>query len=310
MGTSRLKRFPIKRAALSAVFLAFAASFLGIPATAQAAPRLTIESGGASRHATVVLRDRLKLRRRPLIIVLNRGGSFGVRGRHSRGLEDAAASSKPIFVYPDAVSGAWPVKPGPDADRDLKFLRDLVQHLVAQGQVDTRRIFIVGYHADGAFAYRAACAGVGQPLAGLATLISAMPDDLTNCAPPAPLAYISVSGQADPLIPYAGGPTTMQDASFTALPAETALGIFAKIGNCGAKREEKPIPEHDKREHTRAFIQAYAGCKTPVELIRVEGGGHRIPGRRPDLQDEALGGENYDFDARRAVWEFLKGAGA
>jgi polyhydroxybutyrate depolymerase len=263
-----------------------------------------------ARHAVVVERDRLKLRRRPLIIVLNHGGGLGARGRHSRGLEDAASSNKPIFVYPDPINGVWPVKPGPEADRDIRFVRDLVQHLVAQGQVDTRRIFIVGFHADGAFAYRAACAGIGHPLAGLATLISAMPDDLANCAPPAPLAYISVSGQADPLIPYAGGPSTMQDAAFTALPAETTLGIFAKIDSCGAKRDEKAIPDHDKRDRTRAFIQSYAGCKTPVELIRVEGGGHRIPGRKPDIQDEALGGDNFDFDARRAVWDFLKGAGA
>jgi polyhydroxybutyrate depolymerase len=295
--------------AAMACLLALAAGFFCPLAPASAAARLTLESGGISRSAVVVLRDRLKLGRRPLVIVLHRSGGIGAHVRHRLGLEEIAQTSRPIFLYPDAVNGVWPAAPGAEADRDVRFLRDLVDHYVNEGAVDPRRIFIVGLSSGGAFAYRAACAGVGRPVAGLATLIAAMPDDLANCAPP-PLAYISVSGQEDAIVPYSGGKATFTDAAFNGLPAEGALAIFARINGCGARRDERPIPDRDKHDHSRAYILSYAGCKAPVELIRVEGGGHRIPGRKSDPQLEPSGGENSDFDASRAIWEFLKRNGA
>jgi poly(3-hydroxybutyrate) depolymerase len=45
-------------------------------------------------------------------------------------------------------------------------------------------------------------------------------------------------------------------------------------------------------------------------MIRVDGGGHRIPGHKSDPQIEPVGGENNDFDASRTVWDFLKRNGA
>ena len=47
-----------------------------------------------------------------------------------------------------------------------------------------------------------------------------------------------------------------------------------------------------------------------MELIRVDGGGHAIPGRKLEKQFEASGGQNNDFDAYRAIWDFLKRNGA
>ena len=47
-----------------------------------------------------------------------------------------------------------------------------------------------------------------------------------------------------------------------------------------------------------------------MELIRVENAGHRIPGRKPDRLNEAGGDETNDFDASRAIWDFLKRNGA
>ena len=301
-----MTKIPLKRA-VSAGLLALGAMLL-FSAPAAAAARLTVESGGVSRSALVVLRDRLKLHRRPLIIVLRRDG--GIHQRRHHGLEEAAESSKPIFVYPETESGSWPTAPGPAADRELLFLNDLTARVMKEAAVDPRKIYIVGVSSGGAFAYRAACAGFGHPLAGLATLISAMPDDLANCAPKAPVAYIAVSGAADPRIPFGGGPTTLPDASFSALPAETTLAAFAKAASCGARKEEKPIADRDPHDGSKAFILSYAGCKAPVELIRVDGGGHAIPGRKLEKQFEASGGQNNDFDAYRAIWDFLKRNGA
>jgi len=264
---------------------------------AEAAARLTMSSGGVSRTAILVERERLKLRRRPLIIVLQRSGGVVSRARRHHGLEQFAGA-KPIFVYPEALGGHWPLAPGPETDRELTFIRALADRLVDQGRVDTRRIFVVGIGSGGPLAYRAACAGVGRSVAGLAALATAMPQDLAACAPASALAYIAVNNAQDPKIPFAGGKASVGDIQFDALGAEQTLQAFARINGCGARRDHK-----DAR--TRGAVSSFSGCKAPTELIRLDAGGRNLPGRAPD------GGESADyFDANRAVWEFLQRSGA
>jgi poly(3-hydroxybutyrate) depolymerase len=267
-------------------------------APAEAGARLTISSGGVSRAAVIVSRDRLKLRRRPLIIVLQRSGGVITRGRRHHGLEQFAGAT-PIFAYPEALGGKWPLGPGPDADRELAFLHKLADHLIEQGRADSRRIFIVGVGPGGVLAYRAACAGIGHPVAGLAAIASAMPQDLSACAPAAPLSYIAVNNAQDAKIPYAGGHATTGDSTFDAVAAEQSLQTFARINGCGARRDLK-----DAR--TRGALVAYSGCKAPTELIRLDASDHPLPDRAPESGENAAD----HFDASRAVWEFLKRSGA
>jgi poly(3-hydroxybutyrate) depolymerase len=288
----------LSRVVRAAVAPALAALVLVSAGPAQAAARLTISSGGVSRAAIIVERDRLKLRRRPLIIVLQRSGGVATRARRHRGLEQFAGS-KPIFAYPEALGGHWPVAAGPESERDVKFLRKLTDYLVEQIRADPRRVFVVGVGAGGALAYRAACSGLGHPVAGLATLASAMPQDLAGCAPAAPLAYVAVNSAQDPKIPYAGGKAIVGEAGFDALGAEQSLQMFASINGCGARRDFK-----DPR--TRGVVLSFSGCKAPTELIRVDHAGHHVAGHALE-NGESL--SDY-FDANHAVWEFLKRSGA
>ena len=267
-----VKVFSSLKAASAAGLLALAAAAFGFSAPASAAARLNIQSGGTVRSAVVVEHERLKLRRRPLVIVLHPTGGLGARAHRHLGLEEISESSRPVFLYPDALGGEWPVAPGPDADRDLKFLRDLVDRFVGEGSIDPRKIYLIGESSGGAFAYRAACAGVGRPVAGLATLGAAMPADLANCAIN-PTAYIAISHAADPRIPFAGGPAKFGEISFDALPAETALAVFARSAGCSTKRDDRPLAERDAHgAHTRAARH------DPV-LRRLQGAGGAGPAR-------------------------------
>ena len=131
------------------------------------------------RSAVVVEHERLKLRRRPW-------SSSCIDGRHGR--PRARSRARGIrnrtgrFSLSRGSGRRLAGRAGPDADRDVKFLHDLVEHFVSDGSIDPRKIYLIGESSGGAFAYRAACAGVGRPVAGLATLVAAMPADLANCA--------------------------------------------------------------------------------------------------------------------------------
>lgn len=295
----------LKLAGAAGLF-ACAAMAVGLPAPASAAGRLTIQSSGVSRSAVVVEHERLKLRRRPLVIVLHPTGGVGARAHRHHGLEELAESSKPIFLYPDAIGGEWPVAAGSDADRDVRFLHDLVERFVGEGVADPHRIYLIGEASGGVFAYRAVCAGLGRPLAGLATLGAAMPADLANCSA-GPMAFIAVNHVVDPHIPFAGGAARLADASFDALPAESTLAIFAKAAGCSSKREDRPLVEHGRPLH--GAILSYSGCKAPVELVRLEGTGLRVSSHQLD-RSEASKDDGPEFNAARRVWDFLKRNGA
>ena len=303
-------RFVVPGAQGVAGLLLFAAASL-FPGQAAAAPRLTLQSGGISRSAVVVEHERLKLRRRPLVIVLHPKAA-GPRGhRHSR-FEEIAESSKPVFLYPEALGAEWPVAAGPDADRDVKFLRDLVDHFVGEGVADPRKIYLIGESSGGVFAFRAVCSGVGRPIAALATLGAAMPADLASCAPP-PLAFIAIDHVGDPRTPIQGGVARTGDLAFNALPADATLSIFARSASCGAKREERPLTERDSRGTPRVHgaILSYSGCKMAVELVQLErSGGGPAPGHMLGRSGEGGGAPAPEFGVSHKVWEFLKRSGA
>ena len=56
------------------------------------------------------------------------------------------------------------------------------------------------------------------------------------------------------------------------------------------------------------FVDKWDGCKRPIELVRIEGGGHALPGRvRLGLdRGQPVGAHNRDVDAARLVIDFMK----
>jgi polyhydroxybutyrate depolymerase len=281
-----------------------------LPDPASASARLTMKSGGEIRSAVIVEHEALKLRRRPLVIVLRPRGGAGPK-RHRLAFQEIVESRKPVFIYPEPSSAGWPVAAGPDADRETTFLRDLINRFVGEGVGDPRKIFLVGESSGGVFAYRAACAGLGRPVAGIATLGAAMPADLAQCDF-APMAFIAVNNLGNPNIPFAGGPATIGVASFEALPAESTLSIFASRAGCGPKREESPLSERDAHgvNHVRGAVLSYPGCKAPVEEVRLGTAPPHGPAQKPPRPAVAPSEEGRDFDAARKVWNFLKRNGA
>lgn len=292
----------------AAALIAFAAGPYCRPAHASAAARLDLQSSGILRSALVVERGRLKLRKRPLLIILHPPGSSGARHHRVLALEAIAPSSKPVFVYPDALGGEWPAAAGPDADRDVKFVRDLVDQFIGDGFVDPQKIFIIGESSGGAIAYRAVCAGIGQTVAGLVTVNAAMPADLSNCTAK-PLPFIAINDIGDSRAPYVGGAGRSDHMQFDALSTESTLALFAKNSGCLAKREDTLPAERDARGESPAGMStSYSGCKAPVELVRLGPAGASVD-RKPD-HSTMHGDEGRDVGIGRIIWQFLKRNGA
>ena len=279
---------------------------------AAAAAHVTIDSAGLRRTAVLVERERLKLGRRPVIVVLHGGSGSGARVRRNLGLEEAIRSRNVTLVYPDAIGGHWG-ETKETAQRDIDFLRTLIDRLVANGTADRRKIFLVGSSTGGMLALRIACERAGEAYAGVATIIANLPADIAeSCQPPKPIPLMVINGTANPIIPYSGGPAKITEGKVEVVSTDATLAPFAKADGCGEGRTTIPLPDRDPKDGTRSYIDKLNGCRAPVELIRVEGGGHTIPGRftAGTTRGQAVGAHTNDFNAAHVIWDFFRRLGA
>lgn len=288
------------------------AGLLALPRGAEAASgRITVDANNAHRTAIVVEYSRLKKKRRPTVIVLHGGRGTGGRIRRTLGLDELAIGSGAVMVYPDGIDGHWnrlrPPDTGPD---DPAFLQALVNKLVADGISDRRRIYLVGFSSGGMLALRMACEHADS-IAGVGAIGAALPAEVApTCKPARPIPTILVNGTADPLVPFQGGKDNLSDDKGELASAEATLAPFVAAAGCGTARTSSPLPDRDPKDGSRVTIERFSGCKVPVELVRVDGGGHTIPGR-PTVSNRGVpvGAQNNDFDAGRLVFDFFKRVG-
>ena len=289
------------RALLALAALAFSAQLADA-----AAARVTLEIDGVKRSALVVERERLKKGRRAVIVVLHGSNGTGLRVRRNLELDEAAGADA-ITVYPDAAEGRW--TPVGGKGEDARFIRELVQRLIRDGRANAAKVFVVGASTGGMMAMRLACEQ-GDLFAGAAAIIANMPAELgATCAPPRPMPFLLINGTADPRVPYGGGALGKNDVEGAVLSAEATAAIFAKAAGCGGHGDTL-FPSRNPKSGSRAHLERFEGCKAPVELIRIEGGGHTIPGRWSGVDAGAPGAHNVDVDAARLVIEFVRRAGA
>jgi len=88
---------------------------------------------------------------------------------------------------------------------DVGYVMAVIDDIAKDHAVDPKRIFVFG-HSNGAFmANRLGCDEADR-FAGVVSLAGATYKDQSKCAASAPIAFLQVHGDADELIPYAGGP--------------------------------------------------------------------------------------------------------
>ena len=282
------------------------------PTRARAAGGLfVVDVNGQKRTATVLERSRLKRAPRTTIIVLRGGESRARRSGLSRvdrflGL-DTFAGAGIVLAFPTAVDSRWSIDGG-KAD-DVAFVRALATRLVAEGVADKRRIFIAGVSSGGVMALRILCDG-GDYLSGGAVMIANLPTDLAaSCKPSRPRAMFMLNGTADPLMPYQGGPAKLADFKGDVVSVDDTLAPFLAANDCGKTRTSQDVADKDKNDGSRVVIERPVGCKAPIEIFRVDGGGHSLPGRpiRAD-RGAAIGARNNDIDTARALIDFVRRA--
>jgi len=289
----------------------FLLAIAGLPSAAfAAAGRVLIVSGGIPRTAILVQHRRLKQARRPVVIVLRGGRPKGSRLRRTSGFEDVARSSGAVLVYPEPLSGHWADAPGPDANRDSAFIHDLVTKFIAEGIADPGKVFLVGLTTGGIMALRLAC-DQKNSFAGLAVLGASLPSDLQDsCRLQHPLPLLMIVGTQDPVVPFHGGKANLPHGKVDLVSVDATLGLFGKAAGCSGGVTTTVYPDKDTHDGTRAYLDKWNNCQAPVELVRIEGGGHALPGLSSESgQGSGQGLGNGDVNSAKLVWEFFRRLG-
>ncbi len=270
--------------------------------------RATLDVDGQKRTLRIIEPTRLKKTPRSTIIVFH-AGSGSVGGvRRSLGLDVFARQTGAILVYPSARNNRWEIgSAGEPPTNDMQFIRAIVNRLVADGSADRRKIYLAGVSSGAMLAMRLACESTDL-FAGAAALISTLPPDLASaCKPAKPLPFLLINGTADPMVPYQGGKASLVEYKGDLASTEATLAPFLSAAGCGAPRPAQEVPDRDPKDGSRAMIERYTGCKAAVQLVRVEGGGHTVPGRRTlSVRGAVVGAQNNDLDAARMVFNFFR----
>ena len=232
-----------------------------------------------------------------------------------------------IVVYPEGINNEWNAQfdlyarssrsiVGGGKERavlpqdDVGFLKNLMQDLRVDLNIDTQRMFVSGFSNGGFMTLRMACsasdtfAGFAEVGSALYTIIS----DFCKTGRPAPMLFMH--GTADPSIPIGGvqiSDLATGAQSRVTLSVKDTVAYFARRNHCEQLGNTTTFGESGRSPgtHVVRFVPHNCVARAPIVFYMIEGGGHTWPGVRGVMDEQQFGPVNMDIEASEVIWEFL-----
>jgi polyhydroxybutyrate depolymerase len=248
---------------------------------------VTMQVGGAAR--TYLLELPRATEPRPTLIFLHGSGADGLKTARTSGLDRLGPSLGFVTVFPNAIE-VWNLFPNGEAESsvanrrggeealgdDIGFIKALVADLVRRGVSDPHRIFLAGISYGGLMTLKMACTAP-EMFVAIGIIYSSMPAaGSETCHPSKPLPFMAINGTADPVLPYAGGPTI---AGFTVWATDRTVAFFRNLNGCTDAIQSSKLPHRGGPYGTNVVVQRWSQCAGgPVTLYQIVGGGHGVFG--------------------------------
>lgn len=239
----------------------------------------------------------------PVVFVLHGAGGTGLGIAGFSGFSDLAEREGFIVVYPDGLNNAWnDNRPDPRVQSvdDVGFITSILDYLIANLNVDTDRVYTVGYSMGGMMSYRLGC-DARDRFAAIGSVASTMPEYLIPlCDGVTPLPVLVIQGTDDNVVPwvgYRGG----------YLSARNTLAHWGALNGCADQAPAMEVlPDADPGDGTLVVLETHTDCAegSEVALYGVHNGGHTWPGRAIQAPFD-LGLTTRDFEASEVIWEFF-----
>lgn len=248
----------------------------------------------------------------PLLVALHGGGgnmNF-MASEENYGLNAKSDRESFIVVFPNGFSrsasgkfATWNAGNccGPARDNnidDVGFIRQVIENLSQQLNIDHQKIFATGMSNGGLMAHRLACE-MSDTFKAIAPVAGT--DNTKSCNPKNPVSVLQIHAKNDDHLPFNGGmgPKSMGSAvtSFTSVPE--SISRWVKRNGCS------PTPKR-VLDKPGAYCDRYAPCQggAEVELCATENGAHSWPGARKWRSSEP---PSTAIGANDVMWDFFMG---
>lgn len=236
----------------------------------------------------------------PLVISLHGAAGWPAQQMSLSGWNRLAEEHGFIVVYPSGTGlpRIWHVDRGPGLERDVRFITELIDTLTATYGIDPARVYVNGLSNGGGMAFVLSCA-IPDRIAAVGTVAAAQSLPWDWCRDRRPVPLISFHGTTDPIVPYAGGRSSLSPDTFPNVRSWTAS--WARRNGC----DEVPVESAVAADVAKL---EYPSCAddAAVVLYTVEGGGHSWPGGKP-LPEWLVGTTTQHIDATERMWAFFRG---
>jgi polyhydroxybutyrate depolymerase len=223
----------------------------------------------------------------PLVIAFHGAGDTGSNFRNGTSLNELSDRFGFIVAYPNATGVNWAegcncIRPDLDGVDDVGFAEALVDTLAEAGNVDTDRVFAIGYSQGGVFAHHLACEK-SDVFDGVAVFAGPMSGVVSrNCDPDDAINMFLIHGTNDQVLPFEG----VEDNQGTLLSAVESTKRWAKFNGCFSTLKTRPVDFMSEK----LIIHSAQSCDDDVrvQLAEWSGGSHSWPSREIRIEEQMI----------------------
>ncbi len=238
----------------------------------------------------------------PLIVSIHGFAEWPAHQAQISRWNDLADELGIIVVYPSGTN--FPLRwrtmglastPG-DPDLDVQFIADLIDKIETEYNIDPARIYANGLSNGGGMSYLLACK-MADRIAAIGSVAGAYNYPLDQCSPSRLVPLIAFHGDADPIVPYLGGPSHSFDIPFPSVP--DWMQGWADRNQC---QTTTAIPQDGE---ISGVVWSDCSQNADVTFYTIAGGGHAWPGGDP-IPAWIVGMTSQQIDTTRVMWQFFE----
>jgi polyhydroxybutyrate depolymerase len=295
--------------------LVFLLMLLLISAGAQQNIDALLSVNGISREYTIHLPPASNEKASvPLVLVFHGGGGNNKQVQRYMQMDPIADRENFIVVYPNGIGKQWndgrEFKESVSINDDVQFISQLLDSMLQHFHVDSKRIFATGISNGGFFSIYLSLR-LNKRLLAVAPVCASIPARIYSWFfPEKPISILIINGTKDPLVPYNGGTVgnRMTGDRGDCMPTDSMISRYVRINQTTTSPVIISLPDNNKRDGCTAIEYTYAGGMdgTIVRLVKINNGGHTLPGGYPYLPKMIIGRVCNDFEGNQMIWEFFK----
>lgn len=251
----------------------------------------------------------------PLVLILHGGGGNMTIQATEKYYHQISKSDQAgyIAVFPNGFSqfksgtlATWNAGKCCGASRDQKaddvgFIREMIQHLKKQLNIDANKIFADGMSNGAMMAYRLACE-MSETFKAIAAVAGT--DNTESCAPKSSVSILHIHAKDDNHVLFNGGsgPASVNKSAITDyVSVPNTISKWVKLNHCEGSPQKI-------LEVKGAFCEKYFKCKdkSEVQLCVTETGGHSWPGGRKVREGAGKTPPTQAILANDVIWDFFK----